>query len=375
MIGPSSLAALPGAIGNRCFPDAPLREVVRQSAVSFGTRVAGLAVAFLASVLLARALGASDFGAYAIALGWASVLAIPARLGLDNVALRFVTIYREGRNPGLLRGFLRASAFSIAAASAILGALVVAAGFVVGPGHADPALVVAVALLIPAMAALGWLSAVIRSFQRIFASQAYEQLFRPTILIVLLGAAWASGLSLDAPKAMWMTVVAIALPLALLAHHVRREAAALGPAQADGSDRRMWMAVGWPLLLLSIFQEAGNQIDLILIGILNDSTSAAHFAAAMRLASLASLGLVAIVTVSGPMIASAFHRKDDATLARLATVTARISLLFAVVLVTGLLIFGRVALGAFGPSFPAAYPALAVLCLGALVNAFTGSVG
>lgn len=352
-----------------------MRELVRQSGVSFATRVSGLAVAFFANILLSRLLGPSGYGAYAIAIGWASVLAIPARLGLDNAALRFVILYRERRDIGALRGLLRTSARAIAAVSAIAGTLAILAGLLSGRSEVNPWLAAGVAALVFPLAAVGWLSAVIRSFQLIFASQAYEQLFRPILLIVLLGAAWATGLSLDAPLAIWLTLVAVAVPLAILAAQVRREVAALGPGQADLSDRRLWLAVGWPLLLLSLFQEAGNQIDLILLGILDDAASAAFFAAAMRLASLASFGLVAVVSVSAPAIASAFHRGDRQAMARLATMTARMSLLFALLVVAGLLIFGRIALAAFGPAFPDAYPVLVILCLGALVSAFTGSVG
>lgn len=352
-----------------------MRDIVRQSGVSFATRVVGLAVAFLANILLARMLGPSGYGAYAIAIGWASLLAIPARLGLDNAALRFVTLYRERRDHGALRGLLRTSAGAIAVASGIAGALALLAGWLSGRSEVDPWLAAGVALLVFPLAAMGWLSAVMRGFNRIFASQAYEQLLRPALLILLLGIAWGVGVTMRAPLALWLTVAAVAMPLTILAAQVRREVAAHGPGQADWSERMLWLAVGWPLFLLSLFQEAGNQIDLILLGILKDAAAAAHLAAAMRLSSLASFGLVAVVSVSAPAIASAFHRGDHAAMARLATMTARMSLLFALLVVAGLLVFGRTALAAFGPAFPDAFPVLAVLCLGALVSAFTGSVG
>lgn len=352
-----------------------MRDIVHQSGVSFATRVVGLAVAFLANIVLARLLGPSGYGAYAIAIGWASVLAIPARLGLDNAALRFVTIYRDRGDVGLLRGLLRTSASAMAVASAFGGVLAITAGVVSGSRNVDPWLAAGVALLVFPFAAMGWLSAVIRSFNQIFASQAYEQLFRPALLIVLLGIAWVAGARLGAPLALWLTLIAVAIPLVVLAVQVRREVAALGPGQADVSERRLWLSVSWPLFLLSLFQEATNQIDLLLLGLLKDAASAAHFTAATRLSSLASFGLVAVTTVSGPAIASAFHRGDRATLAGLATMTSQLSLLFALIVVGGLLIFGRTALAAFGPTYPDAYSVLVIVGLASLASAFTGSVG
>jgi O-antigen/teichoic acid export membrane protein len=351
-----------------------MRDLIRQSGVSFATRVTGLAVALLANILLSRMLGPSGYGAYAIAIGWASVLAIPARLGLDNVALRFVAIYRDRRDVGALRGLLWTSGKAIAAASATAGALALLAGLLKGRDAVDPWLAAGVALLVFPLAAMGWLSAIVRSLNRIFASQAYEQLFRPALLILFIGIAWAAGATLGAPLALWLTLVAVGVPLAVLAAQVRREVAALGPGQRDLSERRLWMAVSWPLFLLSLFQEASNQIDLILLGILKDAASAAHFAASLRLSSLASFGLVAIATVTAPAIASAHHRGDHAALARLATLNARLSLAFAVAVAVLLVIFGQLALSAFGPTFPAAFPVLAILLTGAMLNAFTGNV-
>lgn len=351
-----------------------MRDIIRQSGVSFATRVIGLAVAFLANILLARMLGPSGYGAYAIAIGWASLLAIPARLGLDNSALRFVTLYRERRDHGALRGLLRTSVKAIAVSSGIASASAFLAGLLVGRTEVDPWLAAGVALLVFPLAAMGWLSSVIRSFDRIFASQAAEQLFRPALLILLLGIVWAAGAKLGALLALWLTLVAVAVPLAVLAAQVRRQVAAMRSGPPDVSESNLWMAVSWPLFLLSLFQEAINQIDLILLGILKDAASAAHFAGSIRLSSLASFGLVAIATVSAPKIAVACERGDRFELARLARVSARISLAFAIAVVVPLLLFGKLALSMFGPSFPATYPVLAILLVGAMLNAFTGNV-
>jgi O-antigen/teichoic acid export membrane protein len=90
---------------------------------------------------------------------------------------------------------------------------------------------------------------------------------------------------------------------------------------------------------------------------------------------LVPFGLVAIATVSGPLIASAYHRGDIAELSRIARLNARFASLFAVGLALVLALLGRPALGMFGTGFPDAYPALLVLLAGGLVNSFTGSVG
>ena len=76
-----------------------------QSATAFGTRVAGLLLAFLANILFSRAMGANGYGAFAIAVSWASLVAILIRFGFDNSALRFMSVYRDQRKHALLGQF------------------------------------------------------------------------------------------------------------------------------------------------------------------------------------------------------------------------------------------------------------------------------
>jgi O-antigen/teichoic acid export membrane protein len=74
------------------------------------------------------------------------------------------------------------------------------------------------------------------------------------------------------------------------------------------------------------------------------------------------------------MIASAYHRRALGELGRLASLTAKIGLAFAIVAAIGLVVAGPLLLSLFGGEFTAAYPVLVVLIAGGLVNAFTGVV-
>lgn len=357
--------------------DQLLSRLFHGSAVSMSVRVAGLVLAFVSHLLLSRAMGASEYGSYVIALGWAMVLVIPARLGLDNSVLRFATIYREEHRLGALRGLILFSLTAIGIASAaIAGALLLARAANIGPLSAiDFALLFGVAAMIPALAALGWLSALIRTAHRILASQFYEQMLRPFLLIAVLVAVLIAGRRLDAATAMLLTSATVAVALAGIAIHARTTLEPMRSVAPVFEERRQWLSVSWVLVLMAIVQELLNQVDLILLGILADATQAAHFAAAWRLASLVPFGLAAIVMVSGPLIASAHQRADRAELARIARLNSRFSTLFAVVMAILLAALGKPALGLFGPSFDQAYPALLILLAGGLVSSFTGPVG
>lgn len=360
------------------FPGDPLlSRLLKGSAASMSVRVIGLIAALASHLVLSRLLGPQEYGQYVIALGWAMVLVIPARLGLDNTALRFATVYREEGRRGALRALIVLSLTMIVAGSAGLAIALAGLKQADAPFLRDVewSLLVWVAAMIPALAILGWLSALMRTAQRIFAAQFYEQVLRPVLLIALLALSLVAGIRLDAGTAMFLTVACTTAVMIGIAVHISRVFGSLRGAPADSGERRLWLSVSWVLLLMSIVQETANQIEIILLGILADATAAAHFSAAWRLASLVPFGLVAIVTVSGPLIASAFRRADVAEMARIARLNARFSFAFALAMTLLLAVLGRLALGAFGPSFVQAYPALLILLVGGVVNAFTGSVG
>lgn len=349
----------------------------RASAVSMAVRITGLALAFLSHLVLSRSLGASQYGTYVIALGWAMVLAIPARLGLDNSALRFATIYREDGRGADFRGLVIFSLTLIAAMSLLMvGALLVAKAAGFKPLRpVDLGLLAGMAMVIPLTALIGWFSALVRTANRIFAAQFYEQALRPALLIGAIALLAVAGRRLDASLAMVATGITVGVAMLGIAIHARSAFAGLSHDRPSFEHRKQWLSVSWLLFLMAAVQELLNQIDVILLGILGNATQAAHFAAAWRLASLVPFGLVAIATVSAPLIASAYNRKDTIELARIARLNARFSTLFALGMAALLAALGKPALGLFGAGFAGAFPALLILLAGGCVNSFTGSVG
>jgi len=347
-------------------------SILRGSLTSILVRVTGVALGYVAHVVLSRWLGLHAYGQYVIALGWALVLTLPARLGFDNSALRFSTVYLETRQFGVLRGFVRVAIAAVAVGSLIAGAAMIVAGMVVG-GVDIATLMWAAALILP-LALLGVFSALMRTAQRIFASQFYDQVLRPGLLIFLLLALVILGGRPTVEAALMVTAIAAVAALAALLIEFRRAFASPDGSAADYADAGKWFAIGLPLLAIIMAQELMNQLEVLLLGSLADARSAGLFSAAWRLASLLPFALQALATVGAPMIASAYHRNRPDEMHRVAKLNARLGFAFALLAGLVLVLGGRWLLAIFGPEFTAAYPALLVLLLGGLVNASTGVV-
>jgi len=61
---------------------------------------------FLTNIILARFLGATDFGIYTYTVSWAYLLGVFGTVGLDNLLVREVAVYHSQSSWSLLRGIL-----------------------------------------------------------------------------------------------------------------------------------------------------------------------------------------------------------------------------------------------------------------------------
>ena len=349
-----------------------VRFLVRGSAIALATRVAGVGLGYVVAILISRLLGADGYGTYSIAMAWALLLVVPSRAGLDTAALKFAPIYLKRGDYSRLKGFVRFAAVCVVITSLVAGlGVIVAAGLKLTSIPAGAS--VATAVTIFPIAALGLVGALLRAERRIFASQFYEQLLRPALIIVpLLGAA-ALAVRISASMAVLFGAVGAFVALFLGGFHAMR-VLPLSGSGADYSERRAWLSLGGVLLATTVVQEALNQVDIVMLGYLASAREAGLFAAAWRVASLASFAVAAMTTVSGPLIASSYDKGDFGSLGGIARLTARIGFAASLLICVPLALLGGLILRLFGPEFPAAYPALLVLLLGGLANAFTGAV-
>ncbi|MBO6511096.1 MAG: oligosaccharide flippase family protein, partial [Roseibium sp.] len=67
----------------------------RMAVATFAVRVAGAALAYLSQIILARLMGAHDYGIYSVAWTVIIVLGVMACGGFSSSASRFIPQYRQ----------------------------------------------------------------------------------------------------------------------------------------------------------------------------------------------------------------------------------------------------------------------------------------
>ncbi|MEO0835222.1 MAG: oligosaccharide flippase family protein [Cyanobacteria bacterium J06642_3] len=161
-------------------------RLFQQIVGSFGLRVTYMGCTFLTNIILARFLGANDFGIYTYTVSWAYLLGVFGTVGLDNLLVREVAIYHGQAAWGLLRGILRWANQISLLVSLTLSFIAVAIAFFTGMAQ-DPPLFLAFCI---AMAALPFTSlrnlrrGAMRGLQEVSWGLIPEMLIAPVAIIV-----------------------------------------------------------------------------------------------------------------------------------------------------------------------------------------------
>src|SRR5262249_16742868 len=146
---------------------------------------------------------------------WVLLLGPMLDLGLGTAAQLFLPKYRAEGNLALLRGYASGTRWFCLGVSAVVAALGVGTGWLLRPWRDDynviPLMLSCVCL--PAFAVSNIQDGISRSYDWVGLAIVPTYIVRHFLLTVLMGAAYAIGVSVDAQSAMILACIAIWLPV------------------------------------------------------------------------------------------------------------------------------------------------------------------
>ncbi len=334
----------------------------RSIASAGGLRGGAIVVRAAVGLVLARFLGASEVGAFFLAVAIAGLVALVTRAGLDRLALAEV-----GRLPGSARAIAVGLGRRLLVTSLAGTAIAVAAVAVVPlPGQLDrSALIAAVAAVVP-LNLVQLVAHVLRGIRRTTASLLVGELAPPILRLLAFA---VLPLTLDATRATvgfligWLVAAGLALGAISL----------LEPDTAAGEWRLVdpWRQTG-PLFTFALSSQLRETAVTGLGWMAGTPADVGGLGTASRLEQMSLLPTTATRFVTAPELVSGGATMTRDTVA-LAVGTARKA---AAIQLPALVAIGLVApqlLGLLGDDFRSAAPFLRVLLLGAAVNGLTGS--
>lgn len=348
---------------------------VKQIAGGLGGKVAGAALTFACSVLLARILGAEGYGAYSIAVAVATIALVPAQLGLPSLVVRETASFlAEGswRRVNSLWRWAHRTALITASAVTILALLAIYQS----QGPYRVLLGIAAFTIVPTT--LNSLrAAMLRGAGHVAVGVMPEYIIKPLALMAIVAICFLMGAQ-SAELAVGASVAA-----SMVTYFIGRQILKLKtPAAAWSAQppighavRKDWLGAAVWLSVLASSQVISQQIDVVLVAALLDPVAVGVFKVAVSAAALIVFALNAVNLVTAPYFSRLLAQNKMADLQKLVTRTSRLTLLFALPLCALFAIGGDRIVGFFyGSEFVPAANCIRILCVGQLINASFGAV-
>ncbi len=365
---------------------APLRDLLagdgddaraRSGALlTFAIRITSALLAFLMQVLLARWLGAFDFGVYTYVWVWVNVLGTLCTVGFSTSSVRFLAEYARPHLHAFMRGFLRMGRLLSAGMGFVMAAIGIAAIHLF-PDLAESHYVLPMTigfLSLPAFALTDFHDGTGRARHWFTLAFLPPYILRPLLILVFVGLAalfMGRTSATVAAAALTLSTWVTALVQFLLQHRRFSEELAEVPARYR---TRQWIAVSLPLLLMDSFSLLMMNIDVLLLELfVTPDRIAVYFAAARTISFIAFIHF-AIVAVAMPRFAAAFAERDAARAARQLKRFRMWTLWPSLAAAAFFLLTGKYILALFGEEFPAAWPVMFALVSGHLARALAGPV-
>ena len=363
-----------GTLRTELAPDA--RTMARGAAANVAGALAATALSFALSLLITHQIRAGEFGLYSIALVTVLLGQVPATLGLDLGAVRFVALRASQGDGEGARASLQAAFGLVALTSAAAAALLywqapwVTQSFFHKPRATE--LVQIVAFSLPALAltrvAVGGLQGL--GAMRLSALVNPARVAANIVLaapVLLLGYG-AKGLTAVFVAVSWLTLLVALVQLA------RALPRAFVPSRAPARVQAL-LRFSLPQTLTVVLLQTMLWTDTVLLGRLRTAGEVGIYTIVQRLLSPAQTVSTATAQMFAPRIAAEHARGDRETLEVMLKRVTYWNVSLAIPAFAVLLLVPRPLLELFGPAYPAGATALVILAAGQLFNAATGPLG
>lgn len=353
----------------------PAGEKLLTQTFSLSTaRVAGSGANFIAQLLLARTMSASDLGLFYIVTSMAILFGAIASIGYPGIANRLIVRYAERCEDWKIKAFVL-TARRDTLVIALCVALGVVAAIAIG-SDGDPRIIwpaAIAALAIPALTTLRVNGGIANALHRFALSLLPLNFIQPALFSLIIG-----GLVLTAGSLSLLTVVcafsalviAIAIAQTLI---VGWSGGTTGPARKpDRRETRHWRRSGGTLLVPILITSLFADLAISFSGLLMEPSQVAIFSICVKIAFMFGFFIQVLHQIVIPRFAKSLREKNQAGVD---DILAKVNTVATGMMILALLaswVAGSALLGLFGAEFQTGYFVLLILVGVQLVRALGG---
>jgi O-antigen/teichoic acid export membrane protein len=368
--------AIPGPVSASSF-ERNLLGVAKGGGITLAGKMFTNISRFVTAFLLARLLGAQQYGMYQIALNAGTLFSGLALLGMDTALVRYVAISSARRDDESTWGTLQVGIGIPAMVSVVTGLALFALAYPVAESIFHNAalapLLQVMGLIIPTLTMSDLLVGAVRGFKNMEYPVIAQFVAQPMARLVLIGIAAFGGLTVM--QAVIIFGIGDLVATGVLIYYLNRLFPLRRPFSVARRNPRELLTFAFPEWLASTLDRFGVTIQTFFLGSLSSIAGAGIFAIANQINTVGHDFYTSLNISARPLIAELHDQGERPQLERVYQTATKWSLTVNLPLFLIIILFPEQILAIFGTSFVAGASTLAVLALANLVDVGTGMCG
>jgi O-antigen/teichoic acid export membrane protein len=346
----------------------------RFAGTAFLIRAASGAMGLPFQVLLARWMGAHEFGIYAYVWTWVLLIGSFIDFGFETSAQRFIPAYSETKKFDLLRGFIRGSGLLVLGFAAIIAALSAIAIKALQPwiGEATVLPLYLACLVLPLYGLALAQGGIARSYDWTSLALTPSYIIRQIVILALVGVAYFAGLAADAVTAMAASLIAVwatSLVQYLILRRKLKSKITRGPAAYDFKE---WLRISLPIFMVGSFFFLLTYVDVLVLQAFRSPQEVAIYFAATKVLALVGFIYYSVAAASAHNFTKLHVSGDRRKLAAFFADSVRWTFWPSLAMTALVVLLGKPILYLFGAVFTQGYSLLLILSIGILARAAVG---
>jgi O-antigen/teichoic acid export membrane protein len=332
---------------------------------------------FFTALFIARVTGDTGFGIYTTVFTWISIVSVGATLGLDDLLLKQLPIYKGNKSTSKIRGILSWSnwlGLSFGLLCAIVLLLLANFSDIETLNRYANYFFWAV-WVIPLFVLMHINQAALRGLHLFGWGQFAEKFVQPFSLFLLLLLFYGiQNYELTDEYAILARTISFLITAIVALFLLFKFTADYKKEKASYEIKHWWGSCRY-FAITSLLYIVNTRIDIIFLSLYQiPEAEIGYYNAALKLSDMALIPFAVLYTVTAPMFSTLYAKNKMEELQVFFTKTTRLACFIITIILLFLVLGGEWFLGLFGENFKAGYPILLILCVTKFVHVFVGPV-
>jgi O-antigen/teichoic acid export membrane protein len=353
-------------------------QAAKGGGITFAGKLFTFACRLVITFLMARFLGAGQYGLYNLALTSLTVAAALAAFGLDTALVRYIAMFAHRGDSARVWGTLQLGlGITLALSLLISCGLYVLSDMIAMQIFHEPRLASMLRLasvVVPFLTLSNVLASATQGFKKMQYATIARDIVQPLVRLLLIVGLVVVGA--NAVGALAVYGVAVVVSASMLLYFLNGKLFSLRRPLRDGHrETREVLGFSAPVFLSDLMTTFRDNVQTLLLGALSTVTSVGIFAVANQMNMVGSMFQSAIAVASRPIISELYDKGDCVQLGRMYQTTTKWALTANLPMFLTLVLFPTQILSIFGRSFVSGSTALVLLACAIMADVSTGQCG